>query len=1115
MSMANQPSMNDDQGIWSWNQTPPQSNDEMVHELFSARAHNHAFAPAICSWDGNLTYGELDQLSSRLATHLAGLGVHAEVLVPLFFPKSKWTVVAMMAVLKAGGGVVPMSTSLPEGRIRMILEQTRSPLSLASRDFADEHQSLLGEVFVLDAQSIDKLPEVTEFRAASTPSNTAYILFTSGSTGTPKGAIIEHRQLSTSALQSGKAIGLDEKSRMLQFSAYTFDISILEIMFTLILGGCVCLPSDTQRLNNLTQTMNDLKVTHAFFTPSLLDVIQLRDVQSLRTIITGGEKPSASTVRALQSRFRVIPIYGPCECAVISSVWDPTKGDFQEGDLCSPVGCRFWIVQPQNADKLCRIGEIGELIVEGPIVGRGYLCNEERSRENFIQNPQWAQSRTSFRLGRMYKTGDLARYSEEGKVWSHGRKDNQVKVRGQRLELDEVEVHLRTSFENNPPIPQVKALVASLANHNDASVLIAVIAVAGGDSVGYLDWDTGGVSSLKTSAIEQERFRSWISPSKQKLAQLLPAYAIPSIYIPIRQIPLNSNGKTDRMKLLRLISAQSRYDLEQFEGSSPEYCAPSSYMEERLQSIWISILGVTRIGTQDNFFRVGGDSLQAMKLVAIAHRERLLLTVDQVFLYPVMADMARVCTDLEVESLVEVASFSLLPETDKAEILDQVLSQCMVPLAEIEDIYPATAQQIFSIHAGINSQSFQMESVYRLPEDIELERFYEAWDLIVKTHEILRTRMIRHPSGSGYVQVVVKGGINWRKGNSLEEDLEQEHKHIIRVGEPLFRLGLIMDEHLAGRFLVLTVQHAAYDAWSLSRLFHTLSEVYEGTTCPPPSLKYNVFIKSIVDMDRDAATEFWKTHLADVQMKPFATVAKGQAVFSDAAMTRFVDLKGHPTGTRALSTRVNTALAIIFSHILSCPDVVLGMFGHGRSANLPGVGDMIAPTMTAYPLRIRVNQTERIVDLLDRVQSDISAITPFEQFHFRNIARISPEIFAICMNAVRLNVLPNLTDSSGMKLDLPFVWGQMAISLPFRLTCTLSPAQVIVEASFDQKIISVPEVDKILRMLEVALQQTTGTEEGQKVCDLSLKTFTTLPDSNLVESITEKSRSTKLKMLVS
>ncbi|KAJ2966952.1 hypothetical protein NUW58_g10547 [Xylaria curta] len=292
--------------LWDWNKTVPVAIERCLHDSISKQAKLHPEAPAIDSWDGKLNYKELDTLAGRVAEHLIALGVGAGTIVPLFFEKSKWTVVAMLAVLKAGGAFVGMDTTQAANRRDRILKDANAEIILTSV----EHTELLRESKYNVVPIGTNTPSTTtnairkiafsngnSSRSRATPTSTAYLMFTSGSTGQPKGVQISHRAASTSCFYHGRAFGLNGSTRTLQFGAYTFDISCSETFTTLLFGGCVCIPSETERLTALETSINRMDVNMCFLTPTVSRLISPSQVPSVTKMLVGGEKVADDDVK--------------------------------------------------------------------------------------------------------------------------------------------------------------------------------------------------------------------------------------------------------------------------------------------------------------------------------------------------------------------------------------------------------------------------------------------------------------------------------------------------------------------------------------------------------------------------------------------------------------------------------------------------------------------------------------------------------------------------------------------------------------------------------------------------------------------------------------------------
>jgi non-ribosomal peptide synthetase component F len=283
--------------IMRWNSTPIIPIEQTLHSMIAKTTVRRMHFPAIVSREGSFTYGELDSLSTIMAHHLAGLGVRTEVLVGVCFEKSAWAIVAMLAIIKAGGAFVPLDPGAPKSRLHTIIETASVDLVLASSKTAKLAYGVVERVVIVSKIMIQRLPQITSsVQTSVTPANKAYAIFTSGSTGTPKGVVVEHRAISSSLTNLIDYFGFHSGSRVLQYGVYIFDIILLEIFGTLMSGGCICVFSDEERFQ-MPRVIHELNVNTAFFTPSVLRLISPDDIPSLQLLLVGGEALDADIVQ--------------------------------------------------------------------------------------------------------------------------------------------------------------------------------------------------------------------------------------------------------------------------------------------------------------------------------------------------------------------------------------------------------------------------------------------------------------------------------------------------------------------------------------------------------------------------------------------------------------------------------------------------------------------------------------------------------------------------------------------------------------------------------------------------------------------------------------------------
>ncbi|KAL9124403.1 MAG: hypothetical protein Q9217_006262, partial [Psora testacea] len=521
--------------IRKWNQHLPLRVNSCVHEQILQHARSRPHSLAIDSWDGQLSYEEVDVLSFNLAQHFVRAGIRPECLVPVCFTKSLYVVISMLAVLRAGGAFIPLDPSYPQDRLRTIVQKAGANIVVTGPDTADRFvESGLTVITVsakmLQALRVDaaiQLPQIKTY-------NAAFVLFTSGSTGQPKGIVQEHASVCTSAVRHGRAMNMTAESRVFQYAAFAFDVSMMDIFSTMICGGCICMPSERDRLGDFTPIMNKLQVNWVLFTPSVASLIQPEDVPSLKNLIFGGEAVKEENVTRWSGKVNLFNCYGPAECCACSI------GKF-EGESMRPsnIGRQFggglnWVVSPEDHDRLMPIGCVGELVVEGPTLARGYLGDVVKTKASFIKDPAWPGGVSGAR--RVYFTGDLVRQNSDGTFEFVGRKDHQLKIRGQRVELGEIEHHLAK-------YPRVAfSTVLRPLSGPYAQRLVAMIQLQQINRTAQKQgtrFDLLSKEELSAAPFDQTALAS-------SLKSVLPVYMVPQHFIVVKNLPLSLSGKVDR-----------------------------------------------------------------------------------------------------------------------------------------------------------------------------------------------------------------------------------------------------------------------------------------------------------------------------------------------------------------------------------------------------------------------------------------------------------------------------------------------------------------------------------------------------------------------------------------
>jgi amino acid adenylation domain-containing protein/non-ribosomal peptide synthase protein (TIGR01720 family) len=1087
-----------EQQLTSWNQEEPEARDQCVHEVFENNTKQSSDdTPAIDAWDGRFTYNQLDQMADRFARHLVSLGVKPETYVPLCFEKSAWTVVAMMAVLKAGGAFVPLDPTHPPERISFLVQNVDAKLILCSPSLTKKFESSGVQTFAVGPDSAAMLESnATEpLRVDVGPKNPAYIIFTSGTTGLPKGTIIEHGAFSTGGIAHAKAIKMTSKSRVLQFASHTFDASIMEILSTLLVGGCVCIPSDQDRLNDLAAVIRRFNVTWTLLTPSVANVLKPGSVPSLDVLVTGGEAMSRDHITKWANEACLVNAYGPSETSVIAAT--STKVD-EQGQVVNrepacighAVGSRCWVVDPRNHNRLMPIGGIGELVVEGPIVARGYLNNEAKTRQAFIEHPTWRARMTlaGQRTDRMYKTGDLVASNSDGSFNYMGRKDTQIKLNGQRIELGEIEHHVQVNLPADAQsavdlvVPQSKASTKALAAFFTVSINEAELASTKGSDA---------ASEIDAILLPMSKATSHMAESlKQALENSLPAYMLPTIYIPVTRMPWTLSGKLDRQRLRAIVQ---RIPLQQVGAyklagaSSGQKRKPTTPMEIRLHKVWQKVLNLDAkaISKDDSFFRLGGDSVGAMKLVAAARTERIALTVLDVFKHPKLSDMALACgQQLGSLGASSVKAMSLLRDVSSpALLLDELAEKCGVQKSQVRDAYPCSALQEGLVTMSLQQPgAYVAENVFELPEGIDIDRFKMAWQRTVDQVDILRSRIVNSKSLRFFQVVLQPQPIAWKIVKSLDAATGQTTSVPGRNGGALAQYTLVGD-----RYFVWTVHHALYDAWSMPNLLGLVERCFheDASSSSIPNVPFSHFAKYLADVDVQASNNFWKARFQGSSPSHFPAVLSASANAADSSLS----LKHAVPYSRAslgiditIPTIVRAAWALVVGSQTGSDDVVFGETLSGRDISLQGVADILGPTLTTVPVRVEIDRGMAVQDFLKTLHEQAAEVIPYQHAGLQNIKRLG-KTMAVACDFNNLLVIQSGEDetsgSDGLMQPVESELGQKNFfTYPLVVECAIEAENLLLTVHHHATVISSWQVERIVHQFSSLVQQLIQTSQA-------------------------------------
>jgi amino acid adenylation domain-containing protein len=801
----------------------PAPADRCVHRLFEEQAARTPGETAVVGEDEALTYAELNARANRLAHHLRGLGVGPEARVGVFLERGVELVVGLLAILKAGGAYLPLDPAYPAERLDFMLRDAAVPVLLAHSALEAALPAFAGRVVRVDADAaaIAREPAGNP-DAAVGPDGLCYVIYTSGSTGTPKGSEVPHRAV-PGFFRGADYVDFGPGAVVLQHSSASWDALTLELWPALLSGGrCVLYPGRAADLEGLARMVegrgvNTLWLTSAFF--NLVVDARPELFAGVAQVMVGGETVSAPHVRrAMQAspRLRVVNGYGPSECTVFSACWVVPR-DFAGAAL--PLGAavgdrRLYVVDRQL--EPVPAGVPGELCVGGPAVLRGYLARPALTAARVVPDPFAAEPGA-----RLYRTGDRVRRRADGTLEFLGRMDAQVKVRGFRIEPDEVEAALLQH-------PAVRRAVVVVREDAPGEKMLAAYVVAG--------------EGASPAAL------------REHLRARLPEYMVPAAFVALDALPLTRNGKVDR----RALPAPER-------GAAGEYAAPRTPAEEVLAAVWAEVLGVERVGTDENFFELGGHSLLATRVVArLREVMRAEVPVRALFEAPTVAGLAA-----RVEEIRGQGAPQLPPVAAVRREAAMPLSFAQERLWFLDRMQPGSA-------------FYNVPLTLRLRGALDVAALEHALGEVVRRHEALRTRFpavdgapvqVISPFAGFTLPVEELAGLGERAREAVVRRRAAEdaaHPFDLAAGPP-FRAALLRldaEDHA----LLVCMHHLVSDGWSLGVLFGELSALYaarvrgEASPLPEPAVQYADYAawqrEHLRGEALDAQLAYWRGELA-------------------------------------------------------------------------------------------------------------------------------------------------------------------------------------------------------------------------------------------------------------
>jgi len=955
-----------------------------LHRLFEAAAARTPTAVAVSGPGGRLTYAELDALANRLARRLRRLGVGPEVRVGLRLERSPEMVAALLAVLKAGGAYVPLDPDLPRERLDFLREDAGLAVVLTDAELRDP---------ALAAESAEPLSVPVD------PGQAAYVIYTSGSTGKPKGVVVTHANVARLLGATEHWFGFSPDDVWTLFHSYAFDFSVWEIWGALAYGGrLVVVP---YRVSRSPEAFLDLLETEGVTvlnqTPSAFRQLAAAEEESprrlaLRWIVFGGEALDVASLGPWLSRHgderpALVNMYGITETTV-----HVTFRRIRQADLASPlsfIGEPIPDLRLRVLDPFFETAPLfvpGEICVGGAGLARGYLGRPELTAERFVPDPAGEAG------ARLYRSGDLARRLPGGDHEYLGRRDQQVKIRGFRIELGEIEAALAAH-------PDVREAVVLARDRKDGHRRL-------------IAWVVGGPQG----APDGGALRAF-------LAKRLPKHMVPAAFVPLAALPLTGNGKLDRRALPDPEEARSA-------TGAGVFAEPEGPEEEALAAIWAGVLGVERVGRDDNFFALGGDSILSIRILAQARERGFELDLPQIFEFPTVRQLARAVRGT-TEAPVRTAPFELLSAEDRRRLPDG-----------LEDAYPlARLQAGMLFHSELDPESAVYHDITSLHVGAPLHEalLRQALDRVVVRHPMLRTSFdlagFSEPLQLVHRTAEAELGIDDLSGldaASQEERLaawieEEKRRPFDWTRAPLLRVHLHRRggaDGLAGGFqIAVSCHHAILDGWSFSSLLAELFGTYlallrgEEPEASAPEAPAAAF-RDFVALERRAlesadSRRYWAERLDGSVVTrlpreaPTADPRLAEAEILSQWLPR--ELADRLRGlARSLGVPLKSLLLAAHLRVLAVSsgqrDVVTGLVGHGRPEEEGGEA-ALGLFLNTLPFRLALG-SGTWTDLVLRTFAAEREMLPHRRYPIADLQREAggSELFEAAFNYVHFHV---------------------------------------------------------------------------------------------------------------
>ncbi|KAI0131498.1 hypothetical protein F4814DRAFT_445636 [Daldinia grandis] len=983
-------SMRDHEQILAWNSLPQADIPKgHVHDLVAHQALLNPEIQAVCAWDGDLSYGDLHDLSIVLAKHLLASGLKPQMPVPVAMDKSRWAVVAMLAVFHAGAVLVPIDIEIPS-IIAWSIQEVSADFVLSSASVRKYVDGLGAKVIFVDENAVLAMSAQSVDIGLLHPAlhEIACILFNAGSSGTFKSISYSHGSLAATCVGQGSTLSINLSSRVMQLSSYNVDVALSEIFTTLVNGGCVCIPSALERITGFSEAARRMHVNWTYLTPTLSRKLDPESLPDLSIVCIRAQHLDNDIYAPWIGKAKVLMAYGSPEAGPLAVAATEVTDCKASQCFSNPFYGNFWIVSPEDSNRLMPVGALGELIIGGPTLASSLDIHEPSVKtrvENSIACPTSLLEKSGNRL---LKTGDYARYLEDGRIELASDDGGEVEIDSKRFRLSVIEPKLRQCLGRG-----VDVVVEMIAfNDPSSNPILAAFVDFGEDILKRGE----GLSNLSRTT----KARLYLSKKMANMAlrEALPSCMVPSAYIPVKRIPLTLTLEVNRIELQRMIAGSSRKQLLGLtKVSNPQELQDTSFkplplteVEHRMRVIWAQVLGVegSSITASDGFLTLGGDIILAHEIIRECKRRGVGVSIVDILRDISLAEICggvvtiKMCPALIQEDFEPTQSNPSNSPTSK-----EIASRLGIDSSLVEDITGTSSLQAMFIESGTLPTRGNVDYLeISITGYLDWHKLQDACFLLTKAHPILRTafasrsrRLYQAVYRSHRPEFLRYQCQSWRLSNLAAKLIKREQAQLVDFNQPITKF-FYFD---AGKssILVIRLSKAQYDELSLPVLVRDLARFYNRSDQPAQRPGFCEVTRASHRAYSNSASEYWRTLLEGATVTQIISQSSPTKVSLNHTTLHRKTSAGslHSLGI-SFETILKGAWSVVLSNLSATDDIVFGQLIDGRNLGLPrkqNISDVVGPLGNILPVRTQLPNIP---------------ITPYEYFRYvqsQHVASIS------------------------------------------------------------------------------------------------------------------------------